>query len=245
MVWSSWDGAFMTGVILVPFHEEGGRSESESGFLCQRFRLSRWLSGTQCGDKLPLLKAVLVTPPSGLPWVKAEAEAIKKIPGLSVINITEKQQLEEFFQKGQADVVHFACHGAFQAQIPGHSVVLLGNRTLTPDDIVAENCNFAVAQPLVFLNACDSGRQGIGLTSLDGWAKAFLEAGVGFFIGSIWKTDDHLAYEFASTFYTQLRAGDSVGEAMKKARTAAFMRGDASYLSYTLYANPRICARSM
>lgn len=239
------DEPYIPWEILLPFHQKDGRSESESGFLCQRFTLSRWLSGPQCGDRLPLLKAVLVTPQSELCWVKAEAEAIQKIPGLSVINLTEKQQLEEFFQNGQADVVHFACHGAFQAQNPGHSVVLLGDRTLAPDDIIAENGNFAVVQPLVFLNACDSGRQGIGLTGLDGWATKFLEVGVGFFIGSIWKTDDRLAYEFASTFYTQLRAGDSVGEAMKKARVAAFMRGDASYLSYTLYANPRICARSM
>ncbi len=239
------DEPYIPWEILLPFQKKEGRSETETGFLCQRFTLSRWLAGPQCGDKLPLLKAVLVTPPSELRWVQAEAEAIKKISGLSVIPITEKQPLEEFFQKGQADIVHFACHGAFQAQNPGHSVVLLGNRTLTPDDIVAENCNFAIVQPLVFLNACDSGRQGIGLTNLDGWAKAFLEAGVGFFIGSVWKTDDHLAYEFASAFYTQLRAGDSVGEAMKKARLAAFMRGDASYLSYTLYANPRIRARSM
>ena len=229
--------------ILFPFRQIEGHVEDESGFLCQRFTLARWLSGPQCGDRLPLLKAVLVIPQSKLPWAEAEAEAIRKIPGLSVITLKEKQQLEDFFQKGGADVVHFACHGAFEAQNPGQSVVLLGDRTLTPDDIVAGNCKFAIAQPLVFLNACDSGRQGIGLTGLEGWARKFLEAGVGFFIGSIWKTDDRLAYQFARTFYTQLLARDSVGEAMKKARIAAFTRGDASYLSYTLYANPRICAR--
>jgi hypothetical protein len=239
------DEPYIPWEILLPFHLKDGHWESEISFLCQRFTLSRWLTGPQCGDKLPLLKAVLVAPPSDLQWSDSEVKAITKMPGLSVTNITEKQQLEEFFQKGQADVVHFACHGAFKTNNPGQSFLLLGNRTLRPDDLVAENRNFAVAQPLVFLNACDSGRQGIGLTNLDGWAKAFLEAGVGFFIGSVWKTDDRLAYEFANSFYTRLCAGDSVGEAMKKARLAAFLRGDASYLSYTLYANPRIHARSM
>jgi CHAT domain-containing protein len=95
-------------------------------------------------------------------------KTIKEIPGLSVEVIEEKQALEEFFQTGEADVVHFACHGAFQADNPARSVLQLGDRMLCPDDVIAENRNFGRVQPLVFLNACDSGRQGIGLTGLDG-----------------------------------------------------------------------------
>ena len=105
--------------------------------------------------------------------------------------------------------------------------------------------NFALARPLVFMNACDSGQLGVGLTGLDGWAEAFLtgdggQAGV--FIGSVWRTTDELASQFAAVFYERLLAGDRLAEAMRQARVAVKRSGDATYLSYTLYANPRVRA---
>ena len=84
-----------------------------------------------------------------------------------------------------------------------------------------------------------------GLTGLDGWAQAFINAGVGFFVSSMWKPTDQLANEFAKAFYQRLQAGDCVAEAMCQARKDIEMLGDATYLSYTLYAHPRISASSM
>jgi len=83
------------------------------------------------------------------------------------------------------------------------------------------------------------------LTGLDGWAEAFLtgdggQAGV--FIGSVWQTTDELAAQFAAVFYARLLAGDRLAEAMRQARAAVKRPGDATYLSYTLYANPRVRA---
>jgi CHAT domain len=239
------DEPYIPWELLRPFRQRLDGRWVSGDYLSQRFALSRWLSGPQRGSKLPLLRVVLVEPPSDLEWVEEEVQTIKEIPGLSVRVIREKEALEEFFQTGEADVVHFACHGAFQADNPARSVLLLGDHMLCPDDVIAENCNFGRVQPLVFLNACDSGRQGIGLTGLDGWAQAFIHAGVGFFVGSMWKTTDQLAYEFAKAFYQRLQAGDCVAEAMRRARKDIVMSGDATYLSYTLYAHPRIRARSM
>lgn len=230
--------------ILRPFRQRpDGKKESDPCYFCQRFALSRWVAGSQPGSILPFLKVVLVAPPSDLSWVEREVETISNLPGLDVKIIEDKQALLKFFKTGEADVVHFACHGAFQATNPGRSKMLLGNRILRPDEIVAENSNFGSVKPLVFLNACDSGRQGIGLTGLSGWANAFTDrAGAGFFIGSLWKTTDRLAYTFARVFYEKLQAGFRVGEAMRQARQSIGEQGDASYLSYTLYANPRIRA---
>jgi CHAT domain-containing protein len=183
----------------------------------------------------------LVAPPSNLFYVKEEVKAIRAT-GLQVQTIEELPALETFLQTGQAEVVHFACHGQFKSALPDRSVVVIGKRSLRPADLTAENRNFGRARPLVFLNACDSGRLGLGLTGLGGWAKAFLKADAGFFIGSVWKTTDELAARFAQTFYERLQAGDSIGEAMRRAREAARRSGDATYLSYTLYANP--CVRA-
>jgi hypothetical protein len=228
--------------LLRPFRQKSdGTWESDPRYFCQRFVFSRWLSGPSFAAKLPLRRVALVAPPSNLAYVQEEVKAIRAT-GLQVQVIEEKAALERFLQAGQAEVVHFACHGRFKSAIPGHSVVVIGNRSLRPDDLTAENRNFGRIQPLVFLNACDSGRLGLGLTGLDGWAEAFLKANAGFFIGSVWSTTDELASRFAETFYRRLQAGDSVGEAMRQAREAARRPGDATYLSYTLYANP--CVRA-
>lgn len=237
------DEPYIPWEILRPFRQRPDAIwESDPQYLCQRFALSRWLSGPGFATKLPLFRVALVAPPSNLAYVEKEVTAVQQMPGLQVQLIKDKQTLEQFLQTGQADVLHFACHGQFETQIPARSVVVLGNRTLHPDDLTAENRNFGRSQPLVFLNACDSGRLGIGLTGLDGWAEAFLRANVGFFIGSVWRTKDDLACEFATTFYQRLQAGDTVGEAMRQAREAVKESGDATYLSYTLYANPRVRA---
>ena len=228
--------------LLRPFRQRSdGTWESDPRYFCQRFVFSRWLSGPGFAAKLPLRRVALVAPPSNLAYVQEEVKAIRAT-GLQVQIIEEKPALDRFLQTGQAEVVHFACHGQFKSAIPGRSVVVIGNRSLRPDDLTAENRNFGRIQPLVFLNACDSGRLGLGLTGLDGWAEAFLKANAGFFIGSVWKTTDELASRFAQTFYQRLQAGDSVGEAMRRAREAARRSGDATYLSYTLYANP--CVRA-
>jgi CHAT domain len=234
------DEPYIPWEILRPSRKkEDGYWDTEEPFLCQRFALSRWLAGPQRVSRLPLLRVALVAPPSNLRWVKKEVDAITQMEGLRVITIEDKQQLEQFFQHGEADVLHFACHGKYQSADPGRSVVILGNRYLRPNDLVAGYRNFGRTQPLVFLNACDSGREGVGLVGLDGWATTFMNCNVGFFIGSVWKTTDELACEFAKVFYEWLRKGYPVGEAVRAARKAVERTGDATYLSYTIYANPR------
>jgi hypothetical protein len=236
--WIPWE-------MLRPFRQRAdGFWESDPLFLCERFALSRWLEvrGLGPATRLPMQDITVVVPPSNLPFVKDEVQALEQFPNWRLQKIQDKAALEEFFQHKQANIVHFACHGKFQEAIPERSIVLLGDKRLSPRDVTAEYRNFARAQPLVFLNACDSGRQGLGLTGVDGWATAFLEAQVGVFVGSVWKTTDSLASLFATTFYRRLQAGETVGEAVRRGREAVKRAGDATYLSYTLYANPLLKA---
>lgn len=216
------------------------RWESDEFYFCERFALSRWLAGPQRPGALALQRVAIVAPPSNLQYVQDEIDAIKRLPGLQVTEIKTLAELRGFLQNGSAEIVHFACHGKFEGDDPGRSAVQLGSgEYLRPRDLVAEYRNFARGRPLVFLNACDSGRVGLGLTGVDGWAQALNKAEVGFFIGSVWKTTDALACAFARTFYERLQAGDTVGLAMLLARKAIARAGDATYLSYTLYAHPR------
>ncbi len=222
-----------------------GRWRADSLAFCERFNLARWLAGPGTAHKLPILNVALVAPPSNLKFVQQEVEALRNLPGLAVKVIENKTALEEFLQNGQAEALHFACHGAFNAELPARSAVKLGDRFLRAAELTPQYRNFALARPLVFMNACDSGQLGVGLTGLDGWAEAFLtgdggQAGV--FIGSVWQTTDALASQFAAVFYARLLAGDRLAKAMRQARAAVKRAGDATYLSYTLYANPKVRA---
>jgi hypothetical protein len=222
-----------------------GRWRADPLAFCERFNLARWLAGPGTPHKLPILTVALVAPPSNLRFVRQEVEALRNLPGLAVKVIENKADLEEFLQNGQAEALHFACHGAFNVDLPARSAVKLGDRFLRATELTPQYRNFALGRPLVFMNACDSGRLGIGLTGLDGWAEAFLtgdggQAGV--FIGSVWQTTDELASQFAAVFYGRLLAGDRLAEAMRQARAAVKRAGDATYLSYTLYANPKVRA---
>lgn len=224
-----------------------GRWWADPLAFCERFNLARWLAGPAPGHKLSLLQAAVVAPPSNLKYVRQEVETLQNLPGLSVTLIEDKPALEAFLQHGKAHILHFACHGAFNAELPDRSAIRLdANRFLRTRDLIPPQYrNFALERPLVFMNACDSGRLGIGLTGLDGWAQAFLvrdggKAGV--FIGSVWQTNDELAAQFAAAFYRRLLAGDRLAEAVRQARAAVKRPGDATHLSYTLYANPQVRA---
>ena len=76
-------------------------------------------------------------------------------------------------------------------------------------------------------------------TWLAGWAKSFLTAGAGAFIGSLWEVRDNAASHFAEEFYRALFSGVPLGDAMKQARTAIQIEpSDPTWLAYTLYGNP-------
>jgi CHAT domain-containing protein len=55
----------------------------------------------------------------------------------------------------------------------------------------------------------------------------------------LWEVRDSSASQFAEEFYQALSWGNSLGDAMKYARTAIQNEpGDPTWLAYTLYGNP-------
>ena len=77
---------------------------------------------------------------------------------------------------------------------------------------------------LVFSNACQSGHSGewrIGEEDeqqIFGLANAYLLSGVQHYIGTFWEILDEPSSQFAKLFYGSLSQGESVGEAVRKAR---------------------------
>ena len=92
----------------------------------------------------------------------------------------------------------------------------------------------------MFLNGCRTAGEIPGFTQLIGWAKEFMGAGAGAFIGSLWAVRSSSARTFAEEFYNALvRDGEPLGVASLQARQAiAADEGDPTWLAYTVYGNP-------
>jgi hypothetical protein len=100
---------------------------------------------------------------------------------------------------------------------------------------------------LVFSNACQSGHSGewrIGEEDeqqIFGLANAYLLSGVQHYIGTFWEILDEPSSQFAKLFYGSLSLGESVGEAVRKAREKLLeAHGEETivWASYMLYGDP-------
>ncbi len=255
---------YTTWELVRPWHRPPeGKAVTDPLHLCERFALSRWnLEGPGPSGDLRLRKIAIVAPPSNLKHVQPEVDALKGLAAtyqLPYEVIETKSALVELLKGGEADILHFACHGKFNLQEAQSSHIVLGSETIKANEIVGNWINWngrllgkQPSKPLVFFNVCDSAQVGLGLTGLDGWADRFLtQADAGFFIGSIWKTTDELACEFAKGFYSRLLAGTPVAEALRQAREDVKRERvrlsrplDATHLTYSVFANPQATCSS-
>jgi CHAT domain-containing protein len=164
--------------------------------------------------------------------------------GVTLDKPSTRRQLFDLLGTQDYGVLHFACHGKFDIDQPGESVVQLPDRTLLQSDDLYNpeiEKRFRTNRPLVFLNACHSGRTGPTLTGLGGWAERFIDMGCGAFIGCGWEVADPLAAEFAIAFYEGFRDGKTLGQAVHSARKQIRRKEDpanSTWLAYYLYGNP-------
>ena len=103
--------------------------------------------------------------------------------------------------------------------------------------------NLGRAKPVVFFNACQIGRSALSLTDIGGWARQFLRAGAGAFIGAYWSIYDQPAYDFAQELYSRLLSSVPIGRAVQEARTTIKPAGDPTWLAYTVFADPLATVR--
>jgi hypothetical protein len=232
----------------------------ETVFLGQ-LGLTRWLYGTPRHKKAPLTlrvdagRARTVVPTYADPqWHLAqlpeEAEAVRaRFDAVPVEAHTEALQA---LLEGPAafDLLHFAGHGVADiSNIQEASIRLTGrlsNDGAYVDETYSADTVRAYADlsgpneraPIVVLNACQAGRLGTNLTSVGGFADAFLAAGAGMFVSSLWMVHDLPARTFVEALYDELLAGQTVASATKAARERARDDGDATWLAYVVYADP-------
>lgn len=233
--WIPWELCKLQG-------KENGRVV-EGPFLCEAFSVTRWLPEIAMPPSLTLKKIGLVVPKnSGLPLATSERDYV-----LSLANGGRKVELvpatfldvTSALAKGEHDGWHFTGHGGFRAPDPNRSAMVLeGQEELTPEDLSGAVKNLGMARPLVFLNACQIGRGGMSLTGIGGWARKFLGAGAGAFIGAYWSVYDRPAHDFAPALYRRLLAGMPIGQAVQEARVEIKRLDNPTWLAYTVFADP-------
>lgn len=224
---------------------EGPTPEASGVFLGEAFCLTRWLDGFEPSVALPLRELALVTAREELKYGKQEVDSIRLLAGerhhVTEIEATPDAMVEAL-GSGRYDGCHFTGHGFLPfLGSAGQSHLEVGESSLNSYDLPAASAGMLQTRPLVFANACHSGRGGPGLTGTGGLARAFLKAGAGAYVGAHWEVLDASASKLAFAFYRGLLVGRlSVGEAMHQARTEVRKRfpGDPTWLAYTVFAHP-------
>ncbi|MBI2204742.1 MAG: CHAT domain-containing protein [Candidatus Rokubacteria bacterium] len=225
--------------------------EVDDRFLAE-YGLVRTLSGNMPPDTLAAKEWRYLFgdyPNGSLPRVAAEAPYLtKKLKGVSLRAIDPTPlALLDAVGNPDFDVLHVSCHGeTSMAKMDETALVLTDERSAGGDvsrvkvdaTTLSGAARLAGRQPLVFLNACETGRTSPSLTEWGGWSRAFFERGAGAFVGTSWSVYDKPAAAFAQAFYEAFRAGKTLAEAASAARAAAKKFGDASWLAYVVYGDP-------
>ncbi len=127
------------------------------------------------------------------------------------ILLTGKKGLETTIkQTDYSDIgyVHLAVHGRYDLQQPLRSALRFSSDDKNDGDLeTIEVFGLHIPARLAVLSACESGVGKLGggdeVNSLN---RAFLYAGVGGVVSSLWKVDDRSTYEFMRLFYRHLAA---------------------------------------
>jgi hypothetical protein len=144
----------------------------------------------------------------------------------------ESQQLDRFA------VLHFASHAVVDEERPLRSALLLaGDGRWTAEEIYRSK----LRADLVVLSACSTAAgaasAGEGVMSL---ARAFLHAGAGATVATLWDVPDAPSPVFADVLYRQLSTGQPLGAAVAEARRELRRQGapPRAWAAYVLTGSP-------
>lgn len=209
--------------------------------------ISRWKKGLRFPNPLRVSRFAVVAPQyatNALKYADDEATDLqrgygaRRIPG-------EHDAVCAMLDEPGTQALHFSGHGGYDDATPDNSYIRLEPGKLDPDDINAARVG-ASDHPLVFLNACEVGREGWSLTNIGGWATTFCDAEFSVFVGPYWRVNDRVAREVARIFYAHLRDGETVARAMQAVRRQfaqpddAELRAHPTWLAYAAHSQPNM-----
>lgn len=151
--------------------------------------------------------------------------------------------VQKKLKSGKYKIVHFAGHSMYDSDSAQGSLFLSDGQLQT------ESIKSSVGgSPLVFLNACQSGRgrgevvdAGYRGIYASGIASSFIIGGALACIAAIWEVQDSSGQKFSLGFYQELVKGASVGEALRRIKEKEYKEGieeNRSWASYVLFGDP-------
>lgn len=174
-------------------------------------------------DAPPVTALVLAVPDSLAPQIAVEATLVAEALPEAEILIGAEATAAVLAEKGrEVDVVHIAAHGEFTSGNPLFSAVRLGSGWLRAVDLVDGAVKLDGA--LVVLSACGSGRTTSPQPQPLSLAWAFVEAGAGGVVASLWDIDDEVTLLLMGHLYERLGAGEHPRDALSAARRAVAER---------------------
>jgi len=233
--------------LMVPNRRRPGGKIEKRMPLGVEFLLSRWSSddGIHPPQKVSLRDAYVVAPrDSKLKTAEDEAKIV--MDGFQGVRIdpAAARTLDEAFQQHGPTLLHFVCHGKSGA---GGSQVLLMEKTqeLYASALAAMQGieeGFAISKPLVFLNACEVGRQEPALIGIGGFAEEFMSLGASAVIAPLWSVKDSIAHEIAVEFYRRVKAEPATPftAILRDLRAKSYAKegGEDTYAAYCFYGDP-------
>ncbi|MGF1617560.1 MAG: CHAT domain-containing protein [Acidimicrobiia bacterium] len=202
----------------LPFHAlfDGQR------YMIDRYQLSYAPSASVfqiCRQRRPQRQTGLLAmavPDPRIPGCATEAEAVVASMGPARLLMAEeatKSALES--EAPGATLVHFACHGLFRHENPMFSALRMADGWFT----AAEASGLGLKASLVTLSACESGRtRTMGGDEPIGLPRAFLAAGAGAVVASLWLVEDELTSQLMPRFYGLLAEGLTAAAALRRAQ---------------------------
>ena len=212
------------------------------------FTIARWVNGdaTSPCQQVPITDSYVIAPSyeGGKKLKLAEAESkmvCERFNGKPIQPATFDSIISQLKAKG-VSLLHFACHGKAVGTI--NQVIELDEDTemtsaeLLGGDVFASY--FRSKQPLVFLNACEVGRQQAALTGAGGFPAVMIGLGARAVIAPAWSVKDTIAHEIATRFYNELEANPakSFAAIFQEIRKDAFDKGEDTYAAYCFFGNP-------
>ncbi len=230
-------------------------------FLCRRFSMGRIVSTRQAPTSLstrkltaPLNVLVLSDPRGDLAASYREGIEIRNFLDQKAdafrVNFKSHPVDIPYVKKNlrDYDIVHYAGHADYHSENPAESGWLLSGGRLTASEISAMG-GLQPMPSLVFSNACQTGQTGEWQIQdgyeqqIFGLANAYLLSGVQHYIGTFWEILDEPSLDFAKSFYGFLTQGESIGEAVRRAREElirAYGEDTIVWASYMLYGDPTV-----
>jgi CHAT domain-containing protein len=141
-------------------------------------------------------------------------------------------------------LLHFIAHGKVGG--PAAQTLALDNNAVFKASQVRALAGLEDAcrakAPLVFLNACEVGRETPSLVGAGGFATEFIKAGARGVVAPLWSVKDSLAHEVAVAFYTAALAEPrkSFADILREIRARSYEAGggEDTYAAYCFYGDP-------